>query len=207
MLVYYPSKILHITGATFMSWGRNGNPKVVGKCHGRSLISQNFRNHETHKEIDYTLFQAKNASIIFPITSGGDVITVEQYRFGSCKEQAEIPSGTLNAGESGLEAALRELKEETGYEPERIINLSSNSQNGGLFVDAPAFFMCLHFVFLALNCKKTGEQKLDQEEELTVRLIPINEWVKMCLNGQVDDQTSLSITFLAMGKLGVRFND
>jgi len=207
MLVYSTPTILHITGATLMNWERNGSPKVIGECYGRSLISQSFRNREARKEIDYALFQAKNASVIFPITSDGDVITVKQYRFGSCKKQTEIPSGALNDGESGLAAALRELKEETGYEPGEIINLSPNSPSGGLFVDAPAFFMCLHFVFLALDCKKTGQQKLDQEEKLTVCLIPLNEWVEMCLNGQIDDQTSLSTTFLAMGKLGVKFND
>ena len=52
---------------------------------------------------------------IIPLTPEGEVILVNQYRFGMEKNSLEIPGGMADDGEDAMEAAIRELKEETGY--------------------------------------------------------------------------------------------
>ena len=53
---------------------------------------------------------------IIPITSSGEVILVNQYRFGLERTSIEIPGGMTDYGEDPKHAAIRELKEETGFE-------------------------------------------------------------------------------------------
>ena len=52
---------------------------------------------------------------IIPITPQNDVVLVDQYRFGSEKSSLEIPGGMVDPGEDPMEAAIRELLEETGF--------------------------------------------------------------------------------------------
>ena len=189
-----------------MNWTRKGKHRLIGKHYSKALIVQNFKSKTTGKIIDYGLFSSKNASVVFPLTARGQVVAIKQYRFGSCKNQIELPSGMLNKKESGREAAKRELVEETGYAPGKMIDLAPSH---GLFIDPPAFFLCVHFAFLALNCVRMRSQELDREEEISVQLIPLTEWIKMCFDGRIDDQTSLAMTFLAMPhlrKFGVKIS-
>lgn len=180
-----------------MNWIETGKPRLIGKHRSKALVVQQFRKRTSAERRDYGLFSSKNASVVLPITRRGEVVAVKQYRFGSGKIQTELPSGVLNDKESGVKAARRELKEETGYVPGRLFKLGLKR---GLFIDPPAF-LSLHFFFLALDCVKVGEPQLDPEEEISVKLIPFKSWLQMCFRGQIDDQTSLTATFLALPHL------
>ena len=69
----------------------------------------------------------------------------------------EVPAGYIDPGETPEEAALRELKEETGYEPTELIHLASYYQDQGI---SSAY----NHAFLALNCEKVSDQNLDESE-------------------------------------------
>jgi ADP-ribose pyrophosphatase len=56
------------------------------------------------------------AVAIVPILSDGRIVLVRQYRYAAGKTLLEIPAGTLEPGEDPLECAMRELREETGFE-------------------------------------------------------------------------------------------
>jgi ADP-ribose pyrophosphatase len=61
--------------------------------------------------IDYP----RQAAGIVPIGDDGRILMIRQYRFTTGRESWETPGGRIEAGESGEEAARRELREETGH--------------------------------------------------------------------------------------------
>jgi 8-oxo-dGTP pyrophosphatase MutT (NUDIX family) len=83
----------------------------------------------------------KDYSTVVPFVSKDEILVIESYRHFVDSAQIEVPSGYLDEGESPKEAAIRELKEETGYTAKYIIPIghytldySMFEQRGNLFV-------------------------------------------------------------------------
>src|SRR5690349_2568878 len=52
---------------------------------------------------------------VVPVTTGGQFVLVRQYRVGIDAPTLEVPGGVIDEGQVPADAALRELREETGY--------------------------------------------------------------------------------------------
>ena len=78
--------------------------------------------------------------------SENELILVEQYRHGVDNITLEIPGGAVDKGEKSLDAAKRELLEETGHTSSEWVSLGEVQAN-------PAFMTNTCATFLALNCK------------------------------------------------------
>ena len=105
---------------------------------------------------------------IIPITLDKKIIMVNQYRFGSKEISLEIPGGVTNKGETPKEAALRELREETGYESNKVFEL------GRVFCN-PALMSNYTFSFLALDVENKYSQELDDMEDIEILIIDMGE--------------------------------
>ena len=134
-------------------------------------------------------------AVIFPIVSmetGVHILAVHQFRYGANEFVIEIPGGCPDCGERIEEAARRELRNETGYEAEKIIRLGSIP----IWLD-PAESMTPFIPFLALGCKKAGEPELDAEEIMETLLIPLAEWKQMIRDGRIRDTKTIAMTMMA----------
>src|SRR5262245_14967653 len=80
--------------------------------------------------------------------SADDVILIRQYRHATGRELLEIPAGTLHEGEDPRECAVRELEEETGYRPGKILERAR-------FWTTPGFTSELMYLYEASDLVKT----------------------------------------------------
>lgn len=96
--------------------------------------------------------------------------------------------------EPTLEAARRELLEETGYTSDHFIEV------GSLCAD-PASYTNLTYTYLALDAFKAPEQNLDEAEEIAVFLLPFNEAVHMAQRGDFVQALHVSAIFFALAYL------
>ena len=117
------------------------------------------------------------------------VLVVRQYRYVFGKVLAELPAGKLDPGEDPVVGALRELKEETGAEPETFLPL-------GRIIPAPGCYGEILHLFLAKGLK-FSEQHLDPDEFLNVERVPFDEMVHRCMNGEIDDAKTVAAVLRA----------
>jgi len=108
-------------------------------------------------------------------------IMVKQYRHGSDQVTIEFPAGTVDPGEDPLVAALRELREETGYVPTGEVSLIGEISPNPAFMNNRALF------FLVEGVKKVGSQELDPNEQLDILKIPVSEVVDSMGYGLYDN--------------------
>ncbi|MBR3999738.1 MAG: NUDIX hydrolase [Clostridia bacterium] len=120
------------------------------------------------------------AVCIVPITDDGEVLLERQYRYAVDEILTEIPAGKLDsADEDPAEAALRELREETGAVPRELIDL-------GVFYGSPAIMGEKIRMYLAKGLT-FGERHLDDDEFLDVFRMPLEEAVREVLAGNISD--------------------
>ena len=115
-----------------------------------------------------------------PVTSDGKVIMERQFRYPIDRVITEIPAGKLDSyDEDRLEAAKRELREETGY-------TASDWRDIGLYYPAPAYSDEKITMYLATGLTK-GSRDLDEDEFLNIIEIPIEELVRDIVSGKITD--------------------
>ncbi|MFT3981458.1 MAG: NUDIX hydrolase [Ferruginibacter sp.] len=112
------------------------------------------------------------------ITEKNEVVMVEQYRHPIGETILEIPGGFIDAHEKPAEAIARELLEETGYSFEEYIELGKTAANPGVLNNYT-------YLFLATGGKKTAEQALDANEEITMHFKPVEEVRQMLLENKI----------------------
>ena len=129
------------------------------------------------------------AVCVLPITEEGDVIFVNQFRYALNKVTLEVPAGKLEKGEDPMEAALRELSEETGLSAKNIFSI------GDLYT-TPALIDEVIHMYIATDLTQ-GEQHLDYDEFVNTLKIPLSKAVDMVMNGEIKDSKTQTIILKA----------
>lgn len=115
---------------------------------------------------------------VIAITVDGDMVLERQYRHGLGKTCYELPCGVIEAGETPLEAAKRELLEETGFaggEWKPWMVLSPN----------PSTSTNLTHMFLAVGVERVSDQSLDSTEDIQVTVRPLSFVRELLENNQI----------------------
>jgi len=123
------------------------------------------------------------AVVILPLIQD-QVVLLRQYRPTVGDWIYEIPAGTLKPGEDPYECARRELEEETGYRPGRLVKMFEMYTSPGYSTEK------LH-AFLALDLQE-GTPHLEAGEEITVAITPMRKVLEMIRKNQIRDAKTIA---------------
>lgn len=126
------------------------------------------------------------AVCVIPVTDDNEVIMVRQFRYAMGEALLEVPAGKLEPNEDPLEAALRELEEESGVVAKRVEHI------GELYTTVAIFDERIQ-MYLATGLTYKNAHP-DDGEFLEVEKIPLRTLVNMVMNGEIkDSKTQIAI--------------
>ncbi len=132
----------------------------------------------TGTEYTFYVIESNDWINIIPLTEDGRIVFVRQYRHGTRDVTLEVPGGIVDAGEHALEAAVREMHEETGYEAEEVVHIGTVAPN-------PAIQTNRCHTYVARNCRMVAQQRLDGAEEIEVVTIAPEEVPQLIVDGRI----------------------
>lgn len=129
------------------------------------------------------------------VTADERIILVRQYRYPVDQTTYELPGGIIEKGEDPLNAAIREMEEETGYTSEDVSFLMKLAPN-------PAINNNTAYFFLAKNAVPAGKQHFDALEDMDTVSFSKEEIWKLLRENQLQHGVQIGPLYAALVKLG-----
>ena len=144
---------------------------------------------------DFFINVRPDIALVFAVTKNREIVFVRQYRHGVGEILLELPAGAFDPETENAEfAAMREMREETGYVCHKLIKLAT-------FHDNPVKDTNKIHLFFAQDVEKYGEQILDATEEIEVLLVPVAEVTNKILTGEICVSGTVAAVFLGLNFL------
>lgn len=177
-----------------MSLWKETSRELVTKSFLFRMFRVGFRSEKSGREGKFDVLETKDWVNVIPLTEQGEVLMVEQFRFGVGEVTLEFPAGAIEPGQTPLEAAKRELREETGGECASIEMTGQCHPN-------PAFLNnhCFHFVAKGVGI--AGAQKLDEHEEIELKKFSVEEVEGMITSGKIKHSLSIAAWYFYRASL------
>ena len=168
----HPSQIMKITSS-----------KQVYDC-GLFRVTEDVAvDPKTKFEIKRSVVRHIGSAVMMAVDDKKRVLLVRQYRLPAEKYLWELPAGRLDPGEKPLQAAKRELKEETGYTARKWTKLAS-------FWASPGFVQERMTIFLAEDLT-AGEATPMDDERIEARWFKRKELAAMIADGKIEDAKTI----------------
>ena len=121
---------------------------------------------------------------VLALDSQWQALLVSQYRYPYQRVVREVPAGKLEYGEDPREAAIRELREETGATAGKFQSLGELYPSPGYCGEIIRMYLAreLHF----------GETDLDEDEFLTLERVPFDQLVQEVMDGSIKDAKTMA---------------
>ena len=129
------------------------------------------------------IIEHNGGAVIAALTEDKKLVMVRQYRKPADKVMLEVPAGKIDPGEKPLEAAVRELKEETGYTAEKVEFLTQFYPSVGYSEEVLYLYLCTGLI--------PGETNFDENEAIDIEEVELDRLFKMAMSGEIDDAKTL----------------
>lgn len=175
--------------------------KTVFQC---SIFQVKEKKAETqdkaHSLNVYTLNCANWVNVV-PVTATGQVVLVEQHRFGTDSFTLEVPGGAVDFGENDTTlAAVRELEEETGLTSQRILALAGYSPNAAIQSNKVTYFIAFD-----VQPSQTPVAHQDPFENIKLHFVDFKEALELARTGRITNVLSAFALLLAEPYLNAKF--
>jgi ADP-ribose pyrophosphatase len=146
-------------------------------------------NPQSGRISDFVMLDSSDWVNIIPVTLDNKIVMVEQYRHGTDSITLELPGGMVEPNEKFADAAMRECREETGFE-----GIGSAIQIGQVLPN-PAFINNKCTTFLWKGCTRKFEQNLDSNEVIVIKEFTFSEVKSMIESGVINHAIILNAFF------------
>ena len=140
------------------------------------------------------IIEHNGGAVIAALTEDKKLVMVRQYRKPADKVMLEVPAGKIDPGEMPLEAAVRELKEETGYTASKVEFLTEFYPSVGYSEERLYLYLCTGLT--------PGETCFDENEAIEIEEIDLDRLFKMAMSGEVDDAKTIIAILMVKALVG-----
>ncbi|HPS59372.1 MAG TPA: NUDIX hydrolase [Spirochaetota bacterium] len=130
---------------------------------------------------------------VIGLTPDNMFVLVKQHRLGTDELSVETPGGVVEPGEDPAECAIREFREETGFEGSGVHLLKRLRVNPAIMGNNISFY-------LIEGCVRTSPQELDEAEDIEVLTLDVDQVTGMVRDGSISHSiviTGLGLYFLS----------
>ena len=129
------------------------------------------------------IIEHNGGAVIAALTEDRRLVMVRQYRKPADKVMLEVPAGKIDPGEKPIEAAVRELKEETGYAASKVEFLTEFYPSVGYSEEKLYLYLCTGLT--------PGETCFYENEAIDIEEIELDKLFKMAMSGELDDAKTI----------------
>jgi len=147
---------------------------------------------KTKFEIKRSVVRHAGSAVMMAVDDKKRILLVRQYRLPADKHLWELPAGKVDAGEKPLEAAKRELVEETGYRAKKWTKLVS-------FWPSPGYVGERMTIFLATDLV-AGEATPMDDEQIETQWFKKKDVHQMIRDGKIEDAKTIIGYYIATDK-------
>lgn len=136
------------------------------------------------RESTREIIEHEKCIAVIPVDTDDNVLLVRQYRRAIDKELLEIPAGGIDPGEDAETAVVREMQEEIGYKPQKVVRL-------GGFYSTPGF--CNEYLSLYLATDLVPSRLYAEDTAgIEVVRVPVSEIAALAVSDKIEDAKTVA---------------
>lgn len=155
-----------------------GAGRVIAATRILELRGVRYSNPGRARDGEFTVIAVPDWVNVLALTPDLRLVLVRQFRFGIDDFSLEIPGGMIDSGEDPIAAAVRELREETGFEGRNARLIGSVHPN-------PAIQNNRCHIVLVEHAERRAATDWDDDEEIEVTTAPVDEVLEWARSGRI----------------------